>query len=94
MWLAERGYEVHLVDPVPLHIEPQEIVDEIAKADLEREASLAIEGPAWLLQDLDEQWRDDGRRAAILRLVRALEAEPSMLGVSSHIFFAARRRRG
>jgi len=24
LWLAERGYEVHLVDPVPLHVEQAE----------------------------------------------------------------------
>ena len=55
------------------------------------EATLAIEGPAWLLQDLDAQWDHPGRWFTILSLVRTLEAEPSLLGASSHLLAVGRR---
>jgi ubiquinone/menaquinone biosynthesis C-methylase UbiE len=70
---------------------PEEIAEEVSEADLQHKATMAIEGPAWLLQDLDEQWQDPRRRSAILEVVRALEAEPSMLGASSHLLVVGRR---
>jgi SAM-dependent methyltransferase len=82
---------------------PEELADELAAAGFQHEATLAIEGPAWLLQDLDEQWRDAGRReqwrdagrrATILAVVRALEAEPSLLGASSHLMGVGRKPAG
>jgi len=71
---------------------PEEIAEELVAAGLQHEATLAIEGPAWLLQDLDAQWQDAKRRATILSLVRMLEAEPSLLGASSHLLAVGRRR--
>jgi hypothetical protein len=59
---------------------PDEIAEELVAADLQHEATLAIEELAWLLQDLDdEQWQDAARRATILTFVRAIEAEPSLI---------------
>ena len=68
---------------------PEEVRNEIAAAGLEHATALAIEGPAWLLQDLDAQWRDPTRRSAILSVIRGVEAEPSMLGASSHLLSVA-----
>ncbi len=70
---------------------PEEIADELTEAGLQHEATLAIEGPAWLLQDLDEQWADPRRRSIILELARTLEGEPSLLGASSHLLAVGRR---
>jgi hypothetical protein len=64
------------------------------RAGFQHEATLAAEGPAWLLQDLDEQWRDPARRASILAVVRALEAEPSLLGASNHLIGVGRKPAG
>jgi ubiquinone/menaquinone biosynthesis C-methylase UbiE len=41
---------------------PDEIADELLEAGLDHEATLAIEGPGWLLQDLDQQWQDPAAR--------------------------------
>src|SRR5205807_7475818 len=99
-WLAARGYTVHLLDPVPLHLDqararsaaqphaplasvgqgdarrldlPAEQVDAVVllgplyhltertdriRALNEAFRVLAIEGPAWLLQDFDRQWEN------------------------------------
>ena len=47
-----------------------------------------MEGFAWLLGDLAERMREP---ADLLRAIRLTEAEPSMLGVSSHVMGVARR---
>ena len=70
---------------------PEEIGAELAEAEFEHHTTLAIEGPAWLLQDLDARWADAERRSTLLELVRALEAEPSLLGASSHLLAVGRK---
>ena len=70
---------------------PEELADELRAAGLEHVATLAIEGPAWLLQDLDSQWQDPRRRQTLLWIIRALEAEPSLLGATSHLLGIGRR---
>jgi SAM-dependent methyltransferase len=70
---------------------PDEIRGELIEAGFQFEQLLAVEGPAWQLQDLDAQWADPSRRAAILDIVRRVEAEPSLLGASSHLLAIARR---
>jgi ubiquinone/menaquinone biosynthesis C-methylase UbiE len=72
---------------------PDEIADEMRVAGFEHEATLAVEGPAWMIQDLDAQWQNPIRRSAILGVVRAIEAEASLLGVSSHLLAIGRRSR-
>ena len=54
-------------------------------------ANLAVEGPGWLLPDLDAQLADQRRRAVLLNALDALEAEPTLLGVSAHVLVVARR---
>lgn len=70
---------------------PAELPAEAADAGLEVEAVLAIEGPAALLGDADERLADPARRERLLAILRELEAEPSLLGVSSHLLLVARR---
>jgi ubiquinone/menaquinone biosynthesis C-methylase UbiE len=33
IWLAERGYEVHLIDPVPLHVERARVYNRFTVAE-------------------------------------------------------------
>jgi len=70
---------------------PNELAGEIREAGLQHEATLAVEGPAWLLQDFDAHWNDPARRARLLTALRALEAEPSLLGASAHLLAVARK---
>ena len=46
---------------------------------------LGVEGPAWMLADFDARWVDPVLRADMLTVARALETEPSMVGVSAHL---------
>jgi SAM-dependent methyltransferase len=66
---------------------PDELRSEVVDAGLEPEAMLAIEGVASLRVGLP---KDVVEREWLLRATRQLEAEPSLLGISSHILGVAR----
>lgn len=70
---------------------PEELKAEVEDAGLRHEATLAVDGPGWLLQDFEEHWRDEGRRERLLSAVRAVEAEASLLGASAHMIAVARK---
>jgi ubiquinone/menaquinone biosynthesis C-methylase UbiE len=72
---------------------PQDFRAEIEGAGFQLEGLFGIEGPAWLLQDFEERWNDQQQRQSLLEILKALEAEPSLLGVSAHILAVARRWR-
>ena len=62
---------------------PDELADEVREAGLALEGVFGLEGPAWLLGD----------RVApelALRAARAVEQEPTLLGVSAHLLAVAR----
>ena len=58
---------------------------EVEEAGFEIEAMLGIEGPGWLIE---ERWADQEEREHMLFAARAVEAEPSLAGLSAHIFVA------
>jgi SAM-dependent methyltransferase len=71
---------------------PDELRGEAEEAGLTHEATLGVEGPGWLLQDFDRWWDDPARRERLLAVARAVEAAPSLLGVSAHLLAVARKR--
>jgi hypothetical protein len=50
-----------------------------------------IEGPGWMLAGIGDRLADPGRRDDLLRIARALEAEPSLVGASAHLLLVARK---
>ena len=73
-----------------LHL-PEEVEDEVAEAGFEVEALVGIEGPGWVLADLDHWLEDSARRSRLLEAIRRVEKEPSLLGASAHILVVGRR---
>jgi SAM-dependent methyltransferase len=69
---------------------PEELPAELAEAGWDVEAVLAVEGPASLLPDVDAWLDDPVRREALLRAIRRVEAEPALLGASSHMLAVGR----
>ena len=68
---------------------PKELKNEIEAAGF-READIrGVIGPCWLVPNLDEQWKDPARRENILHIVRLLEREESILGLSTHLVSVA-----
>ena len=70
---------------------PEELAEELSAAGLTHEGTLAIEGPGWLLSDLDVRLADERRRAVLLSTLATLETEPALLGTSAHLLAVARR---
>jgi ubiquinone/menaquinone biosynthesis C-methylase UbiE len=71
---------------------PQELRNEATEAGFSVEALVGIEGPAWVLPDLDSWLENPPRRSTLLQAIRRVEAEPSLLGASAHILVVGRRR--
>ena len=70
---------------------PEELKSEIEAAEFNLEGLFGVQGPAWLLQNLEEQWDDRNYRERLLHIARSLESEPSVIGVSAHIMAIARK---
>jgi ubiquinone/menaquinone biosynthesis C-methylase UbiE len=64
---------------------PQDLHEELAAAGFHAPQVLGVEGPAWMLSDFDARWEDPALRKDILDVARALEAQPSAIGVSAHL---------
>jgi hypothetical protein len=54
-------------------------------------AVLGLEGPGWILSDFDRRWADPRKREDLLRVARALEGEPSIVGLSAHLLAVGTR---
>ena len=70
---------------------PEELAKECVSVGLTHEATVAVEGPGWLLPDLEARLADERRRSVLLEALAALEAEPTLLGMSAHLLAVARR---
>ena len=71
--------------------EPDELRFEVAEADFEAVDVLALEGPGVLLPDFRARWDDRVHRGTLLRFLRVVEREPTLLGLSPHLLAVARR---
>jgi hypothetical protein len=60
-----------------------EIEPEIGASGLRFNRLLAVEGPGWMNQQLDAWLDDDIARERMLEVLRRLETEPSLIGVSA-----------
>jgi len=70
---------------------PDELRQEVTDSGFDVLNVYGIEGPGWLLSDFDERWNDPARRETLLRVARALELEPSVLGCSAHVLAVGRK---
>jgi SAM-dependent methyltransferase len=64
---------------------PDELRGEVAEVGFDVLALYGIEGPGWILPDFMDRWDDPVRRDVVLRVARAFETEPAVLGVSAHL---------
>lgn len=64
---------------------PEDLRAEVVEAGFQHQTTLAVQGPTWLFKSVENYWLDPDQRAVVLDLIRKVEAEPSILGMSSHI---------
>jgi len=70
---------------------PHELEAEVRAAGFATLELVGVEGPGWLLPDLDARWRDPAERERLLWAARALEREPTLLGLSAHVLVVGRK---
>lgn len=64
---------------------PDEIAAELTEAGFRHKSNIAIEGPTWMLADLNARLNDRNRRNQLMHALRLIETEPSILGSGAHI---------
>ena len=69
---------------------PAELKRELDDAGFRRVEVLAIEGPGECVADLDDWLSDRDRRELLMRTLRRLEGESSLLGASPHLMGVGR----
>lgn len=71
---------------------PDELQAEVREAGLAIEEIVGIEGPSWwLISDFASWWDDSERRERLLAASRAVEHEPTLLGLGPHLMVVARK---
>lgn len=63
---------------------PAELRGEVAAAGFADIDLRGVIGPGWIVRNLEEIWPDPVKREAVLRIVRLLEREESLMGFSTH----------
>jgi SAM-dependent methyltransferase len=71
---------------------PGEPAAEATEAGLDDARTVLVEGPVWLVGRLDGILADPAATAHLLDRLREVEAEPSLLGATSHLLTIVRRR--
>jgi SAM-dependent methyltransferase len=61
---------------------PDDLAVEVAASGLRLRALFGIEGPGWLIP---ERWLDPAHHEMVVAAARAVESEPSLLGISAHL---------
>ena len=70
---------------------PEELQSEVEDAGFDLEELCGLEGPTWILPNLDERWGDETRRRLWMQLLERVESEATLLGMSAHFLAVGRR---
>jgi len=70
---------------------PEDLCSEMEAAGFTHVKVFGVEGPGWMLQDFDSRWIDPLMRRDLVDVARALESEPSVIGVSAHLLAISRK---
>ena len=71
---------------------PYELKAEIDSAGFADTDVRGVIGPAWLIPNLGEMWKDERKRESIMRIVRLCEKEESIIGLSTHLLTISRKK--
>jgi hypothetical protein len=70
---------------------PEDLRVELQEAGFSDVMVVGVEGVAWMFSDFESRWADEALRQDMLNIARALEAEPSVVGVSAHLLGIGRK---
>jgi ubiquinone/menaquinone biosynthesis C-methylase UbiE len=63
---------------------PDELKQEMEEAGFYLEKLLGVEGPVWFMSSFSDHWKVPEKRALLLELLRTVEQDRYILGVSAH----------
>ena len=70
---------------------PEDLAQELESAGFQEVRVFGVEGPGWILSDLDARWEDAALKGDLTNVARALECEPSILGASAHLLAVGKK---
>jgi SAM-dependent methyltransferase len=70
---------------------PEDLRAEAEAAGLAEVVLAAVEGPLWMLGDLDARANDPDQWGLLMSAIEAIETDPALLGASNHLFVSGRR---
>jgi ubiquinone/menaquinone biosynthesis C-methylase UbiE len=70
---------------------PNEIRTQVTEAGFQLKELLAVEGPAGFMPNFEQFWNDDTLRERLLRCLRAIESDPTILGATGHLLAVGQR---
>ena len=70
---------------------PEELKAEIEAAGFSDVDIRGVIGPCWLIRNLDRAWKNPTKRENIMRVVRLLEKEESLMGLSTHFLSISKK---
>jgi len=70
---------------------PEELEGEVLEAGFVQPGTYAVQGPGAVATDLVGRMSDPVTRAQLLDLIRSVEEEPTLLGMSAHFVVVARK---
>ncbi|MCY3912854.1 MAG: methyltransferase domain-containing protein [Chloroflexi bacterium] len=68
---------------------PEELEAEVLEMEFDQPGLYAVQGPGLMVTDLEARMSDPGKRAQLLDLIRSVEQETTLLGVSTHFVVVA-----
>jgi len=71
---------------------PDELKKEIVQAGLKLEDIFAIDSFGWLIPNFQERWQNEDYRDLLLRTIRVVEKDTSLMGISAHIMGVATKK--
>jgi hypothetical protein len=70
---------------------PEDLRAELERVGFQDISVVGVEGPGWMLEDFSARWDDPALRKDLIDVARALESEPSILGISAHLLAIGRK---
>jgi ubiquinone/menaquinone biosynthesis C-methylase UbiE len=70
---------------------PEELLGEVKGGGFVETKLVAVEGPAWLLSELDNWFQTESKTETLLRAIRRIEAEPTLWGASAHLIVTGKK---
>ena len=71
--------------------QPHELATEVERTGFTMLELVGVEGPGWVVPDLDARWSDAPERERLMWTARVVEREPTLLGLSPHLIAVGRR---